>query len=132
MDTVNWLAVITAGVSAFIFGGIWYSPALFGNAWMKENNLTEEELKKGNKAKIFGWSVILSLVMAVNLAMFLGEPGINLTLGLLYGSLAGVWVFCGIAMVALFELRSLRYILINGGYSLLALTLMGGIIGAWR
>jgi hypothetical protein len=132
MENVNWLAVAVAGISAFVLGGVWYSPALFGKAWMKENNLSVEDVQKGNKAKIFGWSFILSLLMAVNLAMFLNDPKINLEMGLLYGALTGVWIFCGIAIVALFELKKARYIFVNGGYMLVALTLMGAIIGAWK
>ena len=129
---VNWIAVVVVGVSAFALGGVWYSPALFGKAWMKENNLSMGEVRAGNKGKIFGGSILLSLIMSANLAMYLRTPDINFQLGLLYGLLAGVWVFCGIAMVALFELKTLRYILINGGYCLIALGLMGAIIGAWR
>jgi len=132
METVNWLAVAIAGISAFVLGGVWYSPALFGKAWMKENNMSVEDVQKGNKAKIFGWSFILSLVMAVNLAMFLNDPKTNLEMGIIYGLLTGVWIFCGIAIVALFEHRSARYIFVNGGYMLVALGLMGAIIGAWR
>jgi hypothetical protein len=133
MDTLNWLAVLAAGISAFVLGGIWYSPALLGKTWMKENNLTEDDIRQGNKGKIFGWSLLLSLVMAVNLGMFLhNTPGLDLKMGLLYGLLAGVWVFCGIAIVGLFERKSGRYIFINGGYCLLALGIMGAIIGAWR
>jgi uncharacterized membrane protein YagU involved in acid resistance len=133
METVNWLAVAIAGISAFVLGGVWYSPALFGKAWMKENNMSVEDVQKGNKAKIFGWSFILSLVMAVNLAMYLSsDPKIDLAMGIVYGLLTGVWIFCGIAIVALFEHRSARYIFVNGGYMLVALGLMGAIIGAWR
>ena len=132
MADLNWLAVLAAGVSAFILGGIWYSPALFGKAWMKENNISLEQVQKGNKAKIFGWSFILSLVMAVNLAMFVSDPKIDFTMTIVYGLLTGVWIFCGIAIVALFEHRSARYIFINGGYMLVALTLMGAILGAWK
>ena len=130
--TLNWLAVLVAGISAFVLGGVWYSPALFGKAWMKENNLSPEEVQKGNKGKIFGWSLVLTLVMSVNLAMYLHSPDIDFKFGLLYGLLAGVWVFCGIAIVGLFELKTGRYILINGGYCFIALGLMGAIIGAWR
>jgi hypothetical protein len=130
--TLNWFAVLVAGISAFVLGGVWYSPALFGKAWMKENNLSVEEVKAGNKGKIFGWALVLSLIMSVNLAMYLHTPDINFQLGLLYGLLAGVWVFCGIAIVGLFELKTGRYILINGGYCFIALGLMGAIIGAWR
>ena len=70
MIAINWWAVLAAGFSAFILGGIWYSPKLFGNAWMQDNGLTEEKLKQGNASKIFGWALVLSLVAAVNLGMF--------------------------------------------------------------
>ena len=133
MNTVNWLAVIVAGISSFVLGGIWYSPMFFAKAWIKENNLTEEELKKGNKIKIFGWSIVLSLIMSANLAMYLnGTPDLDMKMGLLYGLLAGVWILCGIAIVGLFELKSWRYILINGGYCLIQMGLIGAILGAWR
>jgi Protein of unknown function (DUF1761) len=132
MNTVNWLAILVAGISAFVLGGVWYSPSLFGKAWMTENNITVDDVKKGNKAKIFGWSFVLSLVMAANLGMFISTPGMNLSQGLMYGALTGLWIFCGIAIVGLFELKSARYIFINGGYMIVALTLMGAIIGIWR
>jgi hypothetical protein len=45
------------------------------------------------------WALVLSLIMSVNLAMYLHTPDINFQLGLLYRLLAGVWVFCGIAIV---------------------------------
>jgi len=132
MSTINWLAVAIAGVTAFVLGGVWYSPALFGKAWMKENKLSVEEVQKGNKGKIFGWAFILSLVMSANLAMFLNDPKINFETGIIYGLLTGLWIFCGIAIVGLFELKSARYIFINGGYMITALGLMGAIIGAWK
>ena len=133
MDSVNWFAVLTAGISAFVLGGIWYSPALLGKSWMKENNLTEEEIKKSNKARTFGWSLLLSLIMAANLGMYLSNtPFLDLKMGLIYGLLAGVWIFCGIAIVALFEQKTTRYIFINGGYCLIALGVMGAILGMWR
>jgi len=132
MSHVNWWAVLVAGISAFVLGGVWYSPALFGKAWMKENNLTVEDVQKGNKGKIFGWSFILALIMSANLSMFLADSKTNFSWGTMAGFLSGIWVFSGIAIVALFEQKSSRYIFINGGYQLVALTLMGAIIGAWR
>ena len=132
MDTINWLAILVAGISSFMLGGVWYSPALFGNAWMKENNLTVDQVKKSNKARTFGWSFLFSLIMAANLGMFLNDPSIDLTMAVSYGALAGLWIFCGIAIVALFEMRSWRYIFINGGFCVVALALMGAIIGVWR
>ena len=132
MSAVNWLAVLVAGVSAFILGGLWYSNALFGKVWMKENGFTAETVRTGNKARIFGWSFILALVMSVNLSMFLADAKTNLSWGTTAGFLAGIWVFCGIAITGLFEQKSARYIFINGGYQVAALSLMGAIIGGWR
>jgi len=132
MEHVNWLAVLVAGISAFVIGGIWYSPALFGRSWMRENNITVEQIQKSNKGKVYGIAFLLTMVIAINLAMFLSAPEIHFSQGLLYGFLTGVWIFCGIAIVGLFEQKSGRYIFINGGYMLAALSLMGAIIGIWR
>jgi hypothetical protein len=135
LGSINWLAVLVAGISSFVIGGIWYSPGLFGKAWMKDNNLTEDDVKRGNKGKIFGWTLIFSLLMAANLAMFLvdaPEKKTDISWGAIAGFLAGIWTFCAIAIHSLFEQKTWRLILINGFYSVVALTLMGAIIGVWR
>ena len=142
MSSINWLAVLAAGISAFVLGGVWYSPAMFGNAWMKANNLDLETIRRGNMLKIYGVAFILSLVMAANLAMFLADgpatcpvgcrQKTDVAWGAIAGFLAGVWVFCAVAIHGLFEHRSTKLILINGGYSLVGLVVMGAIIGLWR
>ena len=142
MGSINWLAVLVAGISSFVIGGIWYSPGLFGKAWMKDNKFTEEEVKRADKGKIFAWSAIFSLLMAVNLAMFLSEPAgtcpadcfvkTDITWGATAGFLAGIWTFSAIAIHSLFERKPWRLIFINGFYSVVSLTLMGAIIGVWR
>lgn len=132
LSEINWLAVVAAALSSFVIGGIWYSPLLFCNVWMRVAGLSQEEVQKGNKGKIFGVTAILSFIMALNLAMFLNDPKTTLAWGATAGFLAGIWTFCAIAMLGLFELRSWTYIFINGLYSTVALTVMGLIIGAWR
>lgn len=132
-STLNIPAILAAAVLAFVLGGMWYSPLLFGKAWMQENNLTDEELKKGNSTRIFGFSFLWSLVMAFNLGMFLNDPGTTTSFGTLAGFLTGFgWIAMGIFIVGLFERRSTRYMLINAGYMVVTLTLMGFIIGIWR
>ena len=54
MPHINWLAVLAAAISTFVLGGLWYSPALFGRAWMSVNRLNQEDLAKSNMVKIFG------------------------------------------------------------------------------
>ena len=132
-STLNYLAVLAAAVSTFLLGGLWYSPMLFGKAWMRANSFTDADLQTFSKARMFGWSFVFALVMALNLAMFLADPGTNVTWGMAAGALAGLgWVAMGIAIIGVFENRSWAYIAINGGYMTLAFIIMGAIIGAWR
>ena len=132
-STINYFAVVAAAVSTFVLGGLWYSPMLFGKAWMRANNLTDADLQTFSKARMFGWSFVFSLVMALNLAMFLGGPTTNLSWGMTAGALTGLgWVAMAIAIIGVFENKSGTYILINGGYMTVAFTVMGAIIGAWR
>jgi Protein of unknown function (DUF1761) len=133
MPHINWLAVLAAAVSTFVLGGLWYSKALFGRAWMSANNFSESDLVKSNMLKIFGLSLIFAVIMAANLAAFLAEPKTTAAWGATAGFLAGFgWVALAIATIGLFERRSWKYILINGGYMTVSFVIMGLIIGAWR
>jgi len=42
------------------------------------------------------------------------------------------WVATAIGILYLFEMRSLKHFLINAGYMIVAFTVMGIIIGAWK
>lgn len=130
--TLNLWAILAAALSAFVLGGLWYSPILFAGAWKKANGFDSNEPPPATP-RIFLLSFVLSLIMAVNLAMFLNAPGTTLAFGAAAGFAAGFgWVAMGIGILSLFERRPLTYVLINGGYLTLALTLMGTILGAWR
>jgi len=133
ISTINWLAVCVAALSNFALGGLWYSPVLFGKAWQKENKLSDEDLKNGNMARIFGLSFLWSFVMSFNLAMFLNAPGTDLAWGLTAGFLAGFgWIAMALFIIGLFERKSTRHMLINAGYMVISFLLMGLILGAWR
>ena len=132
MPTLNHFAVLAAAVSAFVLGGLWYGP-LFGASWMRENGFTEEQLAKANTGKVFGLAFVWTLIMAYNLAMFLGDPSITFSKAVLYGALTGAgWIAMGLFVVGLFERRSAKLMAINGAYMTVALTAMGAIIGGWR
>lgn len=130
MQNLNWLSIIVAALSAFILGGIWYGP-LFGKAWMIEFNISEEDIKNSNPVKKFGIAFLLTFIAAFMLEMFIG-PVADVTYGTIAGFFAGFgWVVTFIGILYLFEMRSLRAFIINGGYCLLSLTIMGAILGAW-
>lgn len=130
---VNMWAVVVSALSAFLIGGLWYSPVLFGKAWMKETGLNDEDIENANMAKIFGLAFIFILVMAYSLAMFLNDPSIDMHLGAFYGFLTGfTWVALALAVNSLYERKSWKYMVINGAYWSVVFTLMGLILGAWK
>lgn len=133
ISTINFWAVIAASLSAFMIGGLWYSPVLFANVWMKETGLDEEQLKNANTAKIFGLAFVFIIIMAFCLAMFLNDPSIDMAAGTFYGFLTGfAWISLALAVNSLYERKTWKYMLINGGYWTLVFTLMGLILGAWK
>jgi hypothetical protein len=131
-QNLNWLSIVVAAVSAFILGGLWYSPLMFAKRWMKETGITEESTKKTNMIKVFGLSFVLALIASFFLAMFIGA-GAGASFGALAGFMAGLgWVFTFMGISYLFEAKSLAHFLINSLYSVTSLTIMGFIIGVWQ
>ncbi len=63
----NFYALLTAAVVTLLVGFAWYHPKVFGTIWMRESNLTEDELKKGSMLKIFGLTYIFSLMITMTL-----------------------------------------------------------------
>lgn len=133
VSTLNWFAIITAALSNFLIGRLWYSAILFGKVWKKENHFTDDDLKKGNMTKIFGLTFLFSFVMAFNLAMFLNDSNTTTIWGGIAGFLAGFgWVAMSIFTIGQFERKSTKYMLIHGGYVTISFVVMGLIIGLWR
>lgn len=129
MDAVeiNWLAVLLAAFSSFVVGGIWYN-ALFVKKWQKLVGLKESDMQK-DMARVFVGSFLLSLVMAVNLAFFIGNEGTSF--GLFAGFAVGLgWIAAAFGINYLFERRPFALFAINAGYNVVSATLMGAIIGA--
>jgi hypothetical protein len=131
MPHVNWLAVLAAAAASFVLGGLWYS-ALFAKPWQAAAGVSDEQMRGGNKALMFGGAFVLSLVEAAVFAMFLG-PHPSPALGVGAGFAAGLcWVTAAFGINYIFERRSLRLFLINGGYNTLQFTAIGAILGFWR
>lgn len=129
MPQVNLLAVLAAATSAFVAGGIWYAPALFGRAWQRAGRLSDEDLRGRNLPRVFGIAWLLSLLAAFVFALFLGpRPQLGLALGA--GFAAGfAWVAASFGINYLFERKPFELLLINGGYHTLQFTIYGAVLG---
>lgn len=137
---VNYWAVLVAAVAQFAIGMAWYSPALFGKAWMKEIGKSQKDIdkaKEGGMMKEMAIALIAALVMAYVLSHvnFMGVEAFGAS-GWQGGLMAGFWSWLGfVATVmvhgALWEDKSWKLVAINAGHWLVALLAMGAILGAW-
>ena len=133
MPGINILAVIAAAVAMFAIGALWYSPFLFGKAWMRANGFADVDLQRGNIGLIFGLAALFTLIIAADLAFFLAAPEVTLAFALGASLAAGLgFAALSLGIVALFERRSWTYILVNGGYLTVGFLAMGLILGLWR
>ena len=131
---VNYMAVLAATIVSFAIGYVWYRP-LFGKPWVGAVGLDPEILESllnPELRRVLIVSFILQYIMAYCLAMFIGN-GQTIGTATLYGFLTGLfWIAFAISITAMYEQRSFKYMLINGGYWTITFTLMGLIIGAWQ
>ena len=143
MELLNPVAMLIAAISALVVGFIWYNPKVFGTAWMKETGMTEEKAKSMNPGKTYGLAVVFAFIIAFKLwpeVMLGGAPGdphgtdafMTFKHGALHGAMVGLFIVLPVfATNALFEMKSAKYVLINVGYWVVTMALMGGIINAW-
>lgn len=161
MEYLNPLALLVAAISALVVGFIWYNPKVFGTIWMKEAGMTEENMKGANMAKIFIMAFIFAFILAMTMmqmsihqtgalsmvggdattalpsyAAFLADYGDSFRTfkhGALHGVFAGIFVALPILGTnALFERKSAKYIIVNTGYWIVTLGVMGAIICGWQ
>jgi hypothetical protein len=128
MPEVSWLGVIVAAVASFAIGSVWYSPLMFTKVWQREAHVSEN-VQNRSMAMIFAVAFVLQLLGALVFAMFLG-PRPGLVDGTVCGLATGLFLVAGaLGVNYLFEGRSFKLWLINGGYNVVTFTAFGAILG---
>ena len=153
--TPNLLFLLIAALVPMIIGFIWYNPSVFGKAWMEASGMTDEKVKGGNMPLIFGLSFVFAFLLAVGVFFMVvhqshvfsilgegsafdafltnhGDAYRTFKHGAFHGTVDGILIALPIlATNALFERKGLKYILVNGGYWIVTLALMGGVLCQW-
>jgi hypothetical protein len=131
--SINHFAVFVCAIANLALGALWYSPALFYKGWQRETGLTDEQIAGRTPLKTYGLTFLFALLISYNMAFFLGDSATTAAWGATAGFLAGFgWAALIFAIIALFEQRSWKYMLINGGFITVYFTLIGLILGIWR
>ena len=133
LGALNWLAVVASALSAFALGALWYGP-LFGRAWRALSGLTDADIQRRHPAKTYGGAFALNLVAAFGMGMVMQmHPAPDLGSGFNVGLLIGIaFVATSFGINCLFAQRPLRLYLIDAGYMVALLCIMGAIIAVWR
>jgi hypothetical protein len=134
---INYLAVLAAGLIAFLTGGVWYT-ALFGKLWVKLHGYSEAKVKEMQAAmsppRFFGGMLLCYLVLALVMALLLtafSEP--SALTGAVLGFLLWLGPAAAIAMTGhIASDKPLALYSIDAGCQLVYLVLMGAVLGAWR
>jgi hypothetical protein len=136
MDTgsVNWLAVLVAGVINLVVGAVWFSPSLFGKTWMKELGMKESDRMGGSEmGKTYGITFVGALVMAFVTALVVRAAGADTVAE---GLVVGLWVWLGYAVTiplndVLFGKKSWNLYFLNVMYYLVVLAITGALLATW-
>lgn len=133
MGNVNFLSVIIAAVAYMILGALWYSPALFGNAWMKGIGKTKEQVAADFSPINYFWALCTSFLASYGIAriMVWSNRG-EISDGIMIGALAGVcFVLATMGINDIFESRPKGLTIINALYHIVGFIIAGVIIGAF-
>ena len=138
---INYLAVLSAAIISMVLGGLWYSPLLFGNIWMKEMNINKKKVEEMKKKGIVKSGMLKSyvlmfvgcLVTSCVLAHFVKYLQVNTFILALQLAIM-VWLGFIVPMAlssVLWEGKSIKVYLINVGYTLVSLVIATLILGFW-
>jgi hypothetical protein len=131
----NYFAILIAAVAAWLAGAAWYTS--LGKIWASALGLTPADMEARRKEPgaflPFIYVFVAELVMAWVLAGLLGHLGSG-QVTLVNGIVSGAFCWVGFVITVMvvnnsFAHRDPRLLLIDGGYWLVVLLLMGAIIG---
>jgi len=133
---VNYLAVLIAAAVAWIAGAAWYMS--LAKPWSAATGITTEKMEQARKRPgahlPYLYVFVAELVMAWVLAGLMAHLGPG-QVTLLNGIVSGAFVWLGFVITTIvvnnsFAMRDVRLLWIDGGYWLIALVLIGAILGA--
>jgi hypothetical protein len=130
---MNYLAVLVGAVISVIVGGLWYSPVLFGNAWLALVGKTKAQAEAEFSPLKIVWALVWGFVTSYGLARVIVWTGkATLVDGVLVGVLTCVvFAIASIAVNHTFEGRPVKLTAIYAGHHLVAFAAIGAMLGAW-
>ena len=125
----QWIGVAIGAVLYMVLSMIWYMPRLFGNMWMEDEGLTQEDLRENESPAIYVVTFVLALISNISIAVILSNVGGGVVNGLVVGLILGI----GIAAMAIgphyMFAKKNRLAIMQGAHAATLITVSGIIIG---
>jgi len=139
----NWLAIAVSALMPMIIGFIYFHPKVMGGAWMRANGFTLESVGNGPKPILFGVALGLSFLLSMWLRINVtgpeqttapdGHSYVTFGHGVAHGVFISLLLLLPIlGTMSIFEKRGWNWVFTNLGYWVVTLSVMGGILSAWR
>ena len=134
LNGVNWIAVIVAGIVAWVIGAVWYSPPVFGKRWMALLGMKVEGGMPEGAGKALAGGLVLAIFTSLILVLFV--YGLK-AVGLVEGAEVGFLVWLGFVLThgvtnVMFERRPPALFGITQTELLITYVVMGIILAVWR
>jgi hypothetical protein len=128
---MNWIAIVIAVVVSMALGALWFSPMLFQKPWVAMR-VDKNPMSGVVSPMLYVITAIGTIVSAMTLDWLIGLAGAKSLAG---GAIIGLYAGLGFVAPAilsdnLFNERPFKLYLIVAGFPVVALLVMGGIIGA--
>ena len=124
---------VLAGTAAFFaVGALWYG-VVFGKAWQKAAGLSDEDVKGGNMAVIFGLCFAFEMLIAMVLWHLVArtDPAAHVVMMMALGFAGGIMI-PAVGINYLFQRKSFTLFAIDAGHFLVGMAAMGGVFVAFR
>lgn len=129
---INYLAVIAAAIASYIIAMIWYA-AIFGKVWSRLTGITEMKPAPMNIVLVFVGSLVMSYVLCHSIAFgnyYVGTSGVGG--GLMGGFFSWLGFIAPVTLsTKLYEKKPWGLWLLDNGFWLISLLVMGSILSSW-
>ncbi len=119
-----------------MIGGLWYSPVLFAKAWVKAHGYTEEKIQamRASAPRAYAVSFLCYVVVAAAMSVLIHRIDITMPIGgVKLGAVVGLGFAATLGLTAnVYSDKPLSAWLIDAGYQVVFLMVMGVILVAWR
>ncbi len=134
--SINYWAVLVAGVVNIAIGFVWYAKGVFGAKWAQDLGKNIDEMGKDKKAQMRAMPIMVvgSFVMPYVMAHFVDYTNSQ---NWVDGLVTAAWIFVGFALTMgamnyAFAGKKLRLFLIEYGNILVSMLVAGAILGGWK